>query len=101
METSPNSEKSQGKQHWYQSSPSPTLETPRTSHDHDNKARAATKIQAGYHGYKVRKGTKKSSQEGQSRSKGQEGTEKVVKVCAPCYFFCPFVLWSVKGRMMV
>ena len=100
METSPNPEKSpEGKQHWYQSSPSPTLETSRTSRDHDNKASAATKIQAGFQGYKVRKEAKKSSQKGQSRSKSQEGTEKVVKVCFCTTYvilFGPFVLWSIK-----
>lgn len=50
----------QTKQHWYQSSLSPTSKTPRTS-DED----AVTKIQAGYQGYKVRKEAKTSRQRSQ------------------------------------
>ena len=82
IETTKDSKSSpQTKQHWYQNfygSPSPTSKERKTSHGGLDDNGAATRIQAGYLGYKVRKESKASPQSSpDKKTVGKEQSEVI------------------------
>ena len=63
-------------QHGYQSSPTPTLETPRVTHSQEDQEAAATKTLAEIQGDKIKKEAETAGQKDQTESTDQTDMDK-------------------------